>query len=214
MTGFAIATSLGKRRRSVSTVLARALAGGLLTMMGTLASATAQAGAIYDVKGHLPDLRFSLSAAGGKTVDAAQLHGKTLMLFFGYASCPDICPTTMAQLSEVMRGLGARAANALIVFVSVDPHRDTPEKLQAYVGAFDSHALGLTGTDRQIADLARRYRVAYQIAKPIPGQDNYDVTHSRGVYVFDAAGRARLLASDSASTTELTERVRGLVDAP
>ncbi|AHV91317.1 SCO family protein [Bordetella holmesii] len=169
---------------------------------------------LYDVKGHLPDLRFSLPAAGGKTLSSEDLKGKTVLLFFGYASCPDICPTTMAQLTAVLQQLGERARDVRILFVSVDPHRDTPDILQAYVNAFNNQALGVTGSEKQIADMARRYRVAYQIEKPKPGYaaDQYDVTHSRGVYIFDNEGRARLLASDTDSVADITKDVKHLLD--
>ena len=102
---------------------------------------------LYDVKGHLPDLKFSLPGAGGKTVSSDDLKGKTVLLFFGYASCPDICPTTMAQLTAVLQNLGDKARDVRIVFVSVDPHRDTPDILQAYVDAFNKNAMGVTGDE-------------------------------------------------------------------
>ena len=134
------------------------------------------------------------------------------MMFFGYSSCPDICPTTMAQLSQVMHLLGDDADKVRILFVSVDPHRDTPDKLQAYVEAFDNHAIGLTGSEKQVAELARRYRVAYQIEKPRNNDpDNYEVAHSRGVYIFDGKGKAALLASDSETVEALANGVRPLL---
>lgn len=169
---------------------------------------------LYNVRGHLPDLQFSLPGAGGKTVSSDDLKGKTVLLFFGYASCPDICPTTMAQLTAVLQNLGDKARDVRILFVSVDPHRDTPDILQAYVNAFNNNAIGVTGNEKQVADLARRYRVAYQIEKPRPGDaaDQYEVTHSRGVYIFDKDGRARLLASDTDSIETLTHDVRQLID--
>ena len=122
--------------------------------------------------------------------------------------------TTMAQLTDVLERLGDKARDVRILFVSVDPHRDTPDMLQAYVNAFNRNAIGLTGTERQIADLARRYRVAYQIEKPRPGDDAdvYNVTHSRGVYIFDNRGKARLLASDSESVEALTADLAKLLD--
>jgi protein SCO1/2 len=168
--------------------------------------------AVYDIHGHLPDLKFTLSGAQGRTVSQDDVKGKTVLLFFGYASCPDVCPTTMAQLADVMGRLGTDADKVRILFVSVDPHRDTPDGLQAYVNAFNSNAIGLTGTERQIADVARRYRVSYQIDKPKPGADPkvYNVTHSRGVYVFDGKGVARLLLSDSSSTDEIVDALRKL----
>jgi len=170
------------------------------------------ASSIHNVRGFLPDLRFNLEAAGGKTVTQDDFKGDAVLLFFGYASCPDVCPTTMAQLSQVIQNLGDQAEKVRVVFISVDPHRDTPEKLQAYVDAFSKNAIGLTGSERQIADVARRYRVAYQIEKPRAGDaGNYEVAHSRGVYVFDARGRARLLAPDTESVETLTRSVQALL---
>jgi protein SCO1/2 len=168
---------------------------------------------LYDVSGHLPDLRFSLSGEGNKTITQQDLKDKTVLMFFGYASCPDICPTTMAQLTEVLEKLGDDAKDVRIIFVSVDPHRDTPDVLQAYVNAFNKNAIGLTGNEKQIAALARRYRVAYQIEKPKPGDDAkiYDVTHSRGVFIFDKTGRARLLAPDTEKVDVVTQDLRQLL---
>jgi protein SCO1/2 len=169
---------------------------------------------LYDVSGHLPDLRFSLSGEGNKTITQQDLKDKTVLMFFGYASCPDICPTTMAQLTEVLEKLGDDAKDVRIIFVSVDPHRDTPDVLQAYVNAFNKNAIGLTGNEKQIAALARRYRVAYQIEKPKPGDDAkiYDVTHSRGVFIFDKKGRARLLAPDTEKVDVVTQDLRQLLE--
>lgn len=167
---------------------------------------------VHPVRGFLPDLRFNLVGPGEKPVTESDYRGKVIMMFFGYSSCPDICPTTMAQLSQVMHLLGPDADKVRILFVSVDPHRDTSAKLQSYVQAFDNHAIGLTGSETQIADVARRYRVAYEIEKPRsndPGE--YQVAHSRGVYIFDANGKAALLASDSETVDMLAQSVRPLL---
>lgn len=168
---------------------------------------------LYDVSGHLPNLKFSLLGEGKKIITQDDLKDKTVLMFFGYASCPDICPTTMAQLTEVLEKLGDLSKDVRIIFVSVDPHRDTPDVLQAYVNAFNKNAIGLTGNERQVADLARRYRVAYQIEKPKPGDDAniYDVTHSRGVFIFDRNGRARLLAPDTEKVDVVTQDLRQLI---
>lgn len=185
----------------------------LLTLLFALSSFQAQANSqVHVVRGFMPDLKFTLSAANNQVFTEKEVNGKIVLLFFGYANCPDICPTSMAQLAEVMEKLGDDAKKVRILFISVDPHRDTPDMLQAYVEHFDDrYAIGLTGTEKQIADLARRYRVAYQIGKPSKANENhYEVSHSRGVYFFDSNGKARYLASDSEETDVLVEKVRSL----
>ena len=187
---------------------------GLTLALGLFLLGSAAAANLHPVRGFLPDLRFSLQAAGPKTVTQDDFKDKVVMMFFGYASCPDICPTTLAQLGLVMEELGKDAEQVRIIFVSVDPHRDTPDSLARYVAAFDGkHTTGLTGSEKQIADLARRYRVAFQIEKPDPkAPENYEVSHSRGVYIFDQQGRARYLAPDTESVQVLADGVRSLLN--
>lgn len=153
---------------------------------------------VVPVVNRLPDLRFSLQTAGGQTLTQDDFKGKIPLVFFGYANCPDVCPTTMARLAQVTEKLGDAGRDIRILFISVDPHRDTPELLQKYVQAFDNErAVGLAGTPAQIESLARRYRVSYQILKPEnPDDRNYDVSHSKGVFVFDRQGEVRLLVTD------------------
>lgn len=184
----------------------------LLALLFFAFSSATVAQSLNPVRGFLPDLRFTLKGPQDKVVTQDDFKGKVVLLFFGYASCPDICPTTMAQLSQVMDQLGEQdSAQVRILFISVDPHRDTPELLEQYVNAFDAHAIGLTGTEQQIADFARRYRVAYQIEKPRGDNPNsYEVAHSRGVYFFDRNGKARFLAPDSEAVDVLADGVRKL----
>lgn len=204
---------------SVSSVLRPLLYGTMLAAALALPAAVqASAGApaaqplIHKVAGFLPDLKFTLAGAGEREVTEKALAGKVVVMFFGYANCPDICPTTMGQLSMVMQKLGEDANQARILFISVDPHRDRPDQLQAYVNMFDPKAIGLSGTERQVASVARRYRVAYQIEKP-KGDDpeRYEVTHGRGIYIFDQQGKARLLASDASSVDELANSLKALM---
>jgi protein SCO1/2 len=171
---------------------------------------------VVPVANRLPDLRFSLQTAGGQTLTHEDFKGKIPLVFFGYANCPDICPTTMARLAQVTERLGDAGRDIRILFISVDPHRDTPELLQKYVQAFDNeHAVGLAGTPSQIESLARRYRVSYQILAPEdPTDQNYDVSHSKGVFVFDRDGEVSLLVTDieaPGSTDALTTALRTLV---
>ncbi|MFC3650018.1 SCO family protein [Dyella humi] len=149
---------------------------------------------LTDISGHMPDLSFRLTDDQGKTVTATDYSGKVTLLYFGYTHCPDVCPLTLAHLHVVMQRLGKLADGARILFVSVDPARDTPEALHAYVTAFDPHAIGLTGTPADIEALTKRYRAAFS-REPDKSGGSYDVSHSSGIYIFDTSGHARLLAT-------------------
>ncbi|WP_322105089.1 SCO family protein [Paraburkholderia sp. J41] len=166
---------------------------------------------LTNVSGHLPDLDFKLTGDNGQPATGASFRGKTALVYFGYTHCPDVCPETMARLMNVLAKLGPDAQNARILFISVDPARDTPQALHAYVGAFDAqHARGLTGSDAQIQALAQRYRVAYQMEKREPNGD-YEVTHSSAVYIFDTQGRARLLATDRDTPDAIAHDLRRVI---
>lgn len=167
---------------------------------------------LTNVSGHLPDLDFALTADNGQSVTGASFRGDTTLVYFGYTHCPDVCPETMARLMQVIAKLGPEADKVRILFISVDPARDTPQALHAYVGAFDArHAHGLTGTDAQIESLARRYRVAYQMEMRDP-DGSYEVTHSSAVYVFDAQGHARLLATDHDTPDAIAHDLRRVIN--
>lgn len=201
-----------RRNRSLHRVVRLAAASTLVLLM----AACSEHGApwqLTNVSGHLPDLQFSLTADDGKPIDASAFKGQTTLVYFGYTHCPDVCPETMARLMQVLAKLGPKDAERVrILFISVDPARDTPQLLREYVGAFDAqHARGLTGSDRQIESLARRYRVAYQMEKRDP-KGNYEVTHSSAVYIFDAQGRARLLATDHDSPDAVAHDLRRIVE--
>lgn len=162
------------------------------------------------VKGHLPDLDFNLTNDQGQVVHGKDYRGKVVLLYFGYTHCPDVCPLTLTHLHMVMQKLGPLADDARILFASVDPARDTPEVMHQYVTAFDKHAVGLTGTDRQIRDLAKRYRVAYNRGAD-NGRGGYEVSHSSAIYIFDRKGRIRLLATPGVSNDDIVHDVRQLI---
>ncbi|WP_434662533.1 SCO family protein [Paraburkholderia sp. A3BS-1L] len=195
-------------RRTRLAVLLTLTAGSVLLGACTRAAEPWQ---LTDVSGHLPDLTFALTEDSGKPITSADLRGNTTLVYFGYTHCPDVCPETMARLMQVIAKLGPDAQHVRILFISVDPGRDTPQALHAYVHAFDAqHALGLTGTDAQIESLAKRYRVAYQMEQR-DTDGSYEVTHSSAVYVFDAQGRARLLATDKDSPDAIAHDVRRVI---
>ncbi|WP_407672003.1 SCO family protein [Paraburkholderia acidisoli] len=200
--------------RSRPRVRLRTGALALLTAGATLLAACSPRGQPWEltnVSGHLPDLDFALTADNGQPATGASFRGKTALVYFGYTHCPDVCPETMARLMSVLAKLGPDAQDVRILFISVDPARDTPAALHAYVGAFDAqHARGLTGSDAQVEALAKRYRVAYQMEQRDPNGD-YEVTHSSAVYVFDAEGRARLLATDHDTPDAIAHDLRRVI---
>ena len=146
-----------------------------------------------DVSGSTPDLAFTLSRSGdGRSVTAADFRGKVTLLYFGYTYCPDVCPTTLANVAQALKQAGSGSSNARVLFVTVDPRRDTLPVLAQYAKAFGPDFVGLRGTDDELATLAKRYRIAYS-ATPNSDPAKYEVTHSSAIYVFDQQGRARLL---------------------
>jgi protein SCO1/2 len=154
-----------------------------------------------DVSGNLPPLSFTMTRAGDdKTATQADYDGKTVLLYFGYTNCPDICPATLSNVHDVLTRLGPDAREVRVLFVTVDPNRDTAPLLAAYVKNFGAEIVGLRGTPDELAALARRYRVVYS-ATPATEDHPYEVTHSSAIYVFDGTGAARLIIASLASTT-------------
>ena len=141
-------------------------------------------GADYGRELALPDV-------DGRVRTLADFKGKAVVVFFGFTHCPDVCPTTMAELADVKRRLGADGERLQAVFVTVDPERDTPEKLKGYMAAFDPSFVALRGTPAQTEALAKSFKAYY---KKVPGADadSYTVDHTAGSYVFDPQGRLRL----------------------
>lgn len=163
-----------------------------------------------NISGVMPDLEFAmLRADDGKPVTAADYRGRIVLLYFGYTNCPDVCPTTLADLAEALRRLGAKAKDVRVLFVTVDPARDTLPVLKAYANAFAPEVDGLRGSENAIAALARRYRVAYDV-RPATADRAYEVMHSSAVFFFDREGRARLVTlttADTAATAADIERL-------
>ncbi|HEY4941993.1 MAG TPA: SCO family protein [Rhizomicrobium sp.] len=165
-----------------------------------------------DITGAMPALDFAMTRANdGKPVRAADYRGKVVVLYFGYTHCPDICPTTLANLSEVLQKLDGRADAVRVLFVTVDPVRDTPPLLKGYVNSFAPQIDGLSGTPDQLAALARRTRVAYSVTPASPGHP-YEVMHSNAVFFFDRSGRARLVSTETKDIDGLTADVKRLLD--
>lgn len=201
------ATAAGRRPRRMTRRHAAGVIG--LAGCGALLGGCDEGGNWHatNVTGSSPELRFTMTrAADGKEVTQADYAGKVVMLFFGYTFCPDVCPTTLANISDVLGRMGLAAEKVRALFVTVDPARDTLPVLASYVDHFAPQVVGLRGTEDQIVALARRYRIVHSVTPAHDGQP-YEVSHSSAVYVFDGTGAARLLI---ASLSQLRPDIHGI----
>lgn len=156
-----------------------------------------------NITGLMPELEFELTSESGETVTENVFAGRPVAMYFGFTHCPDICPTTLARLTAAVRRLPEDLAQELqLAFVSVDPARDGPRELAEYTDAFSDRMLGLTGTQKQLQALTRRYRITYGYEEP-DAQGDYEVSHSSAVFVFDAQGDPRLMLLDSLTVPEM-----------
>ena len=130
---------------------------------------------------------FRLIDQDGQPFSDENLKGKTFLVFFGFTHCPDVCPTTLFEMSEIMRNLGPEADRTAALFISVDPERDTQEAMKDYMSSFDPHVRGLTGNAEALAAVAKAYRVYYKKV-PLDGGD-YTMDHTAIVYLMDKEGR-------------------------
>ena len=133
----------------------------------------------------------SLPASDGSTFNLADQNGKLFLLFFGYTSCPDVCPTTLSDMRQVLAGLGDRAKSVQVVFITVDPQRDTADKLKRYLSVFGSSFVGLSGSIDQMEPVWKEYGVYRQI-QPVGTTENYTVDHSAFIYVIDTKNQLRM----------------------
>jgi protein SCO1/2 len=154
---------------------------------------------------------FRLTDHTGKLSTLADFRGKAVVVFFGYTQCPDVCPTTMAEMKSVLQQLGSDGKRVQVLFVTVDPERDTRELLANYVPAFDASFLGLYGDPETTAKTAKEFKVFYQ---KVPGKTpaSYTVDHTAGSFVFDPQGRIRLFARYGDGGANLAADLKTLLD--
>ncbi len=160
-------------------------------------------GADYGKSLQLPDFN-------GKVRTLADFKGSAVIVFFGFTQCPDVCPTTLAEMKSVKQLLGEDAKRFQVLFVTVDPERDTPELLSRYVTAFDPTFLGLRGDPKATAEVAKEFKVFYQ---KVPGAtpDTYSVDHTAGSYIFDPQGRLRLFVRHGQSADKIASDIKLLL---
>lgn len=164
-----------------------------------------------DISEIMPPLDFELIDENGQTATSQDYLGKTTLVYFGYTQCPDVCPITLSRFASAFSQLDESAREDVqVLFVSVDPARDTPEVLKRYTGAFGPEFIGLTGELDDLDALTNRYRVAYEYEEPNEHGD-YIVNHSSAVFAFDREGNAQFLVRDAHSIQEMQADLNRLV---
>ncbi|MES2899411.1 MAG: SCO family protein [Pseudomonadota bacterium] len=163
-----------------------------------------------DITGAQYASSFALTDHNGKPRTLADFKGKVVFLFFGFTQCPDVCPTTMTELAAVMKALGPDADKVQVLFVTVDPERDTRELLAQYVPAFHPSFLGLFGDAAATAATGKEFKVFY--AKVAGTGDNYSMDHTAASYVFDRNGKIRLYVRPDQSIEQITKDIKLLLE--
>lgn len=163
-----------------------------------------------DITGVMPDLKFQLTDENGKAVTEQDYAGKVVVLFFGYTHCPDYCPTTLTALAQALKTLPEdQRDHYRVLFVSVDPKRDSPQMLKKYTAYFAPQIIGLTGTKAQLDALTKRYRTTYSYGDP-DKDGNYLVTHGLAMYGFDSKGAVHLFMRDDEPVPRIGEDLKAL----
>jgi protein SCO1/2 len=195
-------------RRAVLRAAAASVAGGLLAACGR--SGGKPSFRSTDVTGADYGKALALTDHTGAPRTLADWRGKVVVLFFGFTQCPDVCPTTLATMADVMKRLGADADRVQVLFVTVDPERDSQAVIGPYVTAFDPRFIGLYGDREATARAAREFKVFYQ---KVPGrtEGTYGIDHTAASYVIDAQGRLRLYVRHQQTAEDLAADLRLLL---
>jgi protein SCO1/2 len=193
----------------MKTFLAALLAGMVIALAGCGGQDVKPVFKLTDVTGASFGKTLELTDHNGKPRTLADFKGKVVTLFFGFTHCPDVCPTTLNEMAVVMKELGADAARVQVLFVSVDPERDTADVLKNYVPVFNPAFLGLTGSADEVARAAKEFKIFYQKQKLQGGA--YTMDHSAGTYILDTEGRLRLFAQYGAGAPSLLHDIRQLL---
>ncbi|MFQ5466740.1 MAG: SCO family protein, partial [Kiloniellaceae bacterium] len=151
---------------------------------------------------------FTLADQTGRTVHDTDYRGRMMLISFGYTTCPDVCPTTLASISQALDDLGADAERVQPLFITIDPARDTPEALAAYMPNFHPSLIGLTGTQAQIAAVAKAYKVYYAKAGGAAEGEDYLMDHSTMVYLMGPDGRLLTYLPNAMDPDALAARIR------
>ena len=198
-----------KKRNAIKIIATYALLTGAIGIINGC-SEQKPAFSSIDVTGADYAKDFSLTDHNGQPKSLKDFVGKVVVLFFGYTQCPDVCPTSMAELAEIKKLLGADGNKLQGLFITIDPERDNPAVLKAYMGNFDPSFLALIPTPAELAELAKDYKVYY---KKVDGKTatSYTMDHSAGSYVYDPKGKLRLYTRYGSGAKPLAEDIKMLL---
>ena len=199
-----------QKRRFIKTIASGALFASAPAFFSACSEASKPAFKGVDITGVDYARDLPLTDQFGKARHISDFAGKVVAVFFGYTHCPDVCPTTMSEMAQVKSELGADGDKLQVIFVTVDPERDTPEVLKAYMANFDPTFLALRGSAQELAAVAKDFKIFYkQVPGPTP--TSYTMDHSAGLYVFDPSGRLRLFQRYGVGVQPLADDIRLLL---
>ena len=182
----------------------------LFCLLAFACSREAPAFRATDLTGATFGRQLSLPDHNGQLRSLSDFNGKAVVVFFGYTSCPDICPGTLARFAEVMKALGPEATRVQVLFVTLDPERDSAERMKGFVPWFHPTFLGLRGDPEQTRALASEFRI-FSARKEVGGGIGYVLDHSAGAYIYDPAGHLRLYVRDDAAVADIVADLRQLL---
>ena len=179
--------------------------------VGAAPAPSNEAFAGIDITGAEYARELSLADVEGRRRTLAEFKGKVVVIFFGYTQCPDVCPTTMVELATVKKALGPAGNDVQGIFVTIDPERDTPELLKAYISNFSADFVALRGTTEETKAAAKQFKVFFG---KVPGrtETSYTMDHTAGSFIFDRAGRVRLFTRYGTGAAALQSDLKRLLD--
>ena len=197
------------KRQTLQRLAACALLAGTAGFLGACSDAKPSFASV-DITGVDYAKGFELADHNGQLRHLTDFAGKVVLMFFGYTQCPDVCPTTMSEMIEIKKALGKDGDRLQVLFVTVDPERDTPELLKAYMENFDPTFLALRATPEKLVELTKDYKIYY---KKVDGSTptSYTMDHSAGSYIYDPQGKLRLFTRYGSPKEALTKDIQTLL---
>lgn len=190
----------------------------LLVIISSLAAVALIVATVYFLRPHTfhgtvlqssdPSYDFSLNVAGGKTVKLSDYRGKVVLVYFGYTFCPDVCPATLGAVKTALDDLGKKADDVQVIMISVDPGRDTPEKLAKYVGHFHPNFIGGTNTPQEIETIASLYGIFYEVSGEVTSNGDYLIDHTATLMVIDRNGYLKLVFPFGVTGDEIADDLK------